>query len=391
MNYILIHIKNILNSYKGKQPLSKFLKNYFKQNPILGSRDRRVLSEMSYCYYRCAKSIKSNISIEEKIFSSLVICNSKIPAIIKLLPEPFKSIHNLNFNKKISALKQIGVTYSIENLNDVNIRFSNGILKKEWLMSLLKKPFVFVVIQNEYINVALAKIKELLIPYKSIEPNIIQVQNGTAIENVLEPYWYRIQDYSSQATKEYFIDNKEKNWLDCCSGSGGKSLLLLDKIPQAKLTVCDIRSSILDNLKKRFKLYNLQIPQTINTSFEQRESIEKYQLQQQFDHVIADVPCSGSGTWARTPENFYFFEHSSLNLKYTNRQRKIALNATDSLKNGAYLYYITCSVFAEENEDVVNYLLQHNTDLKLISQQLINGISLGADSMFIAVLQKNKV
>ncbi len=52
-----------------------------------------------------------------------------------------------------------------------------------------------------------------------------------------------------------------------------------------------------------------------------------------------------------------------------------------------HIYYITCSVFKEENEDVVKSLLEQS-DLRGESQQLINGLASKADCMFIAVLKR---
>jgi 16S rRNA (cytosine967-C5)-methyltransferase len=60
------------------------------------------------------------------------------------------------------------------------------------------------------------------------------------------------------------------------------------------------------------------------------------------------------------------------------------------LKTGGRLFYITCSVFKKENEDVVDEITKE-TGLKLIRSSLINGISIQADSMFIAEFENVKV
>ena len=103
-----------------------------------------------------------------------------------------------------------------------------------------------------------------------------------------------------------------------------------------------------------------------------------------FDSIICDVPCSGSGTWARTPEQMYFFNPAN-QIKYPAWQKNIAINAAQYLKPGGRLLYITCSVFEEENEQVLNEVMKV-TGLQLVSSQLINGIRIKADSMFVGVL-----
>lgn len=98
------------------------------------------------------------------------------------------------------------------------------------------------------------------------------------------------------------------------------------------------------------------------------------------------MPCSGSGTWARTPEQLYFFEEKIVDTIST-LQKQIATNVASYLKEGGKLFYITCSAFERENDEVVRHILE-NTNLKPEQQQLINGIGNKADSMFIAVFSK---
>ena len=104
-----------------------------------------------------------------------------------------------------------------------------------------------------------------------------------------------------------------------------------------------------------------------------------------FDGIIADVPCSGSGTWSRTPEMLTFFDEQEL-VKYTDRQKEIVTNVMPYLKPGGYLIYITCSVFKVENEDIVAHLSKL-PQLELVKTALINGIANRSDSMFYALFK----
>ena len=95
------------------------------------------------------------------------------------------------------------------------------------------------------------------------------------------------------------------------------------------------------------------------------------------------MPCSGSGTWSRTPEQLYFFEESKI-AYYANLQKKIISNAVKALKPGSVLLYITCSVFTEENEDAVNFI-QEQLHLKLVSANYFKGYQQRADTLFAAL------
>jgi 16S rRNA (cytosine967-C5)-methyltransferase len=93
---------------------------------------------------------------------------------------------------------------------------------------------------------------------------------------------------------------------DCCAASGGKSILAYDQFSSLKLTVSDVRASILSNLRKRFERAGIRH----YASFVADITSPRFQLNKTFDIVLCDVPCSGSGTWSRTPEQLSFFARS---------------------------------------------------------------------------------
>ena len=105
-----------------------------------------------------------------------------------------------------------------------------------------------------------------------------------------------------------------------------------------------------------------------------------------YDLVICDAPCSGSGTWARTPEQLYYWQEDRLD-QYTVLQKKITTAVVPFIKPGGYLLYITCSVFKNENEDMVNSI-QQQFNLELLQMKIIRGYDIKADNMFAALLRK---
>jgi 16S rRNA (cytosine967-C5)-methyltransferase len=107
----------------------------------------------------------------------------------------------------------------------------------------------------------------------------------------------------------------------------------------------------------------------------------------QYSIIIADVPCTGSGTWSRTPEQLYYFDENKIE-EYAALQKKILSNVIPHLDPGGYLLYITCSVFKKENEGAVNYIKQE-FNLELVKMELIKGYEEKADSMFAALLRKS--
>ena len=386
MQYIHKHISSLLSAYKGEMPLANFLKFYFKKHPILGSRDRKILSEMAYCYYRSAKGLlPQSLSLSEKINGALLLSESNLPQLKQFLPEQAQSLYGKSFEENSKALHEQKIGFNFDNLCDKAIVFSEGINKADWLRSMLSRPKLFLKVVPQYYSEVLQLLKEALLVFETFDDCGIALPNGTSVEKILSPKMYRIQDASSQQTAKFFqVQNNESCW-DCCSGAGGKSLLIKDIAPRSLLCVSDVRKSILDNLAERFHLYGYPIPERLLLSVADVQQTRLVLANRRFDHIIADVPCSGSGTWARTPEQLYYFDAASLN-SFSQRQKEIAHNALRYLgANGGTFTYITCSVFAEENEDVVADILEKNSSIKLVQQKLINGVASGADSMFVAV------
>jgi 16S rRNA (cytosine967-C5)-methyltransferase len=171
---------------------------------------------------------------------------------------------------------------------------------------------------------------------------------------------------------------------DCCAASGGKSILAFDSLKNIRLTVSDTRKNILENLKKRFAKAGIKnyrsFVSDLSISFPQQSISEKHDL------IIADVPCSGSGTWARTPEQLCFFTEEKID-DYAILQQKIVSNATRVLNENGYLLYITCSVFKKENEDNIDFI-QENLNLQLIKSEYLQGDQMEADTLFAALFKK---
>ncbi|RYE27820.1 MAG: RsmB/NOP family class I SAM-dependent RNA methyltransferase, partial [Sphingobacteriaceae bacterium] len=174
------------------------------------------------------------------------------------------------------------------------------------------------------------------------------------------------------------------SWWDACAASGGKTLLLHEQEPDLKLVVSDIRESVLDNLDERLQLASIRKYQ--KKVLDLTQNVDSVLHDYAFDGIILDAPCTGSGTWGRTPEMISQFSVSRIAF-FQSLQKKISLNVIKYLKPGKPLIYITCSAFREENEDVVNYLVKE-AGLILESSEVLKGYERKSDTMFVARLIK---
>lgn len=383
MRYIISHIETIVTTYPGHPPLAPWLKQYYKQHPKLGSRDRRAISAAIYLYYRAA-------SFYEKGSPALSIIFKEISQDSPLFLQQALKYYFLNGVVQPESIQLLWP-----------LRLSVSMSLPSWLNSMRIPPRVFIRIRSE-VTTVLQKLEQEKVSLKQINlpgnrtAACLSLPNGTAIDKLLPEKNYVVQDASSQRSVALVLhwlatlnEPAPKKVWDVCAGAGGKSIYLKDQLPPFDLLVSDIRPAILHNLQKRFSLYGLTAFRTHSLDMTHEATVKRVLADDLFDLVICDVPCSGSGTWARTPEQFHFFDPQKIHtFKWT--QTQITAHAWPFVKSGGYLAYITCSVFEVENEQIVAELLQQ-PDATLIHQQLIDGIDIQADSMFVALIKKDRI
>jgi 16S rRNA (cytosine967-C5)-methyltransferase len=250
-----------------------------------------------------------------------------------------------------------------------------------------EQPLLFVRIRPWQRDTVLAKLKASAIPFEAVGEDALSFVNTTAIQEVLDiNKEVVIQDLSSQAIASLLkhIPTKEGKpmmvW-DACAASGGKTILLFDHLSNINIHISDIRSSILINADKRLQEAGIR-----PASVQEIDLTMPFDIKKQFDVVFADVPCSGSGTWGRTPEQLAFFNQAQLD-KYTKLQSKIVQNLIPTVAIGGYFLYATCSVYAIENEQQVNAFI-NSGKFKLIEQAYFKGYTQKADTLFGALLQR---
>ena len=376
----------VLENYKEDRPLSKFLPEFFRQNKQMGSNDRRSASRLLYNYYRIGKSF-SDRTIEERLFIAEFFCTAvDNPFLHHFRPELNEKIY-LSLDEKIDFLTS-KYGFKLDEVFPFG-HLSEGIEPISFFKSFFIQPDLYIRIHPEKVNTVVSAIAETAIPYRQIEKYTLALPNGTNLNSIFpdaafptKPY--EIQDLSSQQTLKFFRPNKYEHWWDACAASGGKSLLLFSEQPDIKLVVSDIRESVLDNLDERFINAGLRTYQKKVLDLTQNPDVVLHHYE--FDGIILDAPCTGSGTWGRTPEMLSQFHNYKVQ-GFQNLQKTIAANVIKYLKPGKALIYITCSVFKEENEDVVKHIISEH-GLQLERQEVLRGYESKADTMFAARLIK---
>lgn len=372
MRALWVHILQILRTYTGDTPLHHFLKAYFKKEPKLGSRDRKAISAAAYAWYRVGKGIDGGVSSEANIMAALAYCG-EIPK--ALLPKD-------GTGSEIAAPE-----IDLKKISSFDAPMSDGTSREEWIANIGRQPRLFLRVRKNKTEIK-RRLDTAEVPQEWISETCLSLPNGTRVEDLLQADWYVVQDAASQDTGKFLTGSHGETWWDCCSGAGGKSLLLIEQSPGIKLLSTDIRQTILKNLRERFSLYGFSAPETMVLDTEEKHAVDAALGSRMFNGIICDVPCSGSGTWARTPESLFFFNPVTI-ATYAEKQRAILQNAAARLKPGGRLMYITCSVFRAENEDVIE-AVAGKAGLEQVSGGLINRFGIGGDALFAVELRKKK-
>lgn len=375
----------ILNSYDGSMPLHRFLVNYFKQNKQMGSSDRKWASRYSYSFFRLGKALSKETKVQRLAVADF-LCNTSSSLVIENYLPQFKDQIELPVAAKIVLIRDLYPAFDLDEVFPFSELLSADIDKEAFLPSFFIQPDLFIRVQKDHSLKVLDELRAAGVPVHDINEKTFGLPNGTKLDVILpEKQFYQVQDLSSQKTGELFQPQKYDYWWDCCAASGGKSLLLHDLEPKIELLVSDVRENSLHNLDERFQQAGLKKYQKKVLDLLQNNDQELHHYE--FDGIIVDAPCSGSGTWGRTPEMLTYFENHKIS--YFNKlQKSIAGNVVKYLKPGKPLIYITCSVFKSENEDVVAYL-QEEYGLTVEHMEVIKGYNDRADTMFAARLIKS--
>lgn len=182
-----------------------------------------------------------------------------------------------------------------------------------------------------------------------------------------------LQDLSPQLACEGLPLAPKARVLDYCAGGGGKVLALAARQPDALFFAHDAAPQRLKDLPARAERAGARVsilPRVTGV----------------FDLVVADVPCSGSGTWRRSPDARWRFAPQDLaRLRAT--QAQILRDVAGMVAPGGHLAYMTCSLLDEENESQINDFAPHHPQFRLLRQQLWTPIEAG-DGFFLAVLRR---
>lgn len=171
-----------------------------------------------------------------------------------------------------------------------------------------------------------------------------------------------IQDEGSQIVSLLVAAKPGETILDYCAGGGGKSLALAsDMNNEGAIHAFDIDKRRLAPTYERAARAGATIIKVV-----QPPAKSLNHLRGQVDRVLVDAPCTGVGTWRRKPDAKWRLTEDALGRRMQ-EQVKVLDEAKDFVKPGGFLFYVTCSMLAAENEAQVYAFLERTPEFSLLS------------------------
>ena len=370
----------IIDTYRGESPLHLWLKDFFRLHPQMGSRDRKLLSTLVYNFYRLGQAIKTQPP-DERMLAAFFLCNDQPGDLLGYFRPDWVDKTSLPLDEKIAFFQSTpeGAAFHLTDIFPWKEELSAAIDHQAYCLSFLRQPDLFLRIRPGHetaVRQQLAGQAEFIPPFTLRLPNNFKVDTYFTPDREIV-----IQDYSSQRVAGFLRSASappEFFW-DACAASGGKTILVHDLYPDMEIMVSDVRISILRNLRTRFQTAGIKKYHSFPADLAKQAPPASAA---NADLILADVPCTGSGTWGRTPEELYFFDPEKIN-RYSAIQKKIVTNIAQHLVPGASLVYCTCSVFKKENEEMAA-LIREIVGSGPQQMENIRGYDQRADTLFAA-------
>jgi len=410
-----------------RYPADRTMAQYFKQRRYIGSKDKAAISEQLYTVLR------HRLSFEFLLERAGLGTHSRMLAAVLMKVEGESDIAYFfdgeRYSPKPLRQEQIDAFENFDtNLDDAPLHVQLNV--PEWIESSLKSALgerfeaemhatnqrASTDIRVNTLKSSIGQVSQILktVGYQfetsGLSPWGIRFDGRVALFGLdaFKQGWFEVQDEGSQLLGLLSGVKAGDKVVDFCAGAGGKTLAMAAMMEnKGTIYACDVHSKRLENLSKRTKRNGVHNVRTHVLSSENDKWVKKHK--ELADVVLIDAPCTGTGTWRRSPDSRWNLTQESVD-NLVELQQSILQSAKRLVKPGGKLLYATCSLLNEENEQQVAQFLDKNDDFEVcdfdlpvslktnLSKIQFDGHQLrtfpalsGTDGFFVACFQKKSV
>jgi len=421
---VVDHLSWLLNEVlRFDGPADAIMSRFFKQHPLLGSRDRSLIAEA------CFHALRHFATLKWLLQPAVAVRAPRLAALVTLARQ-----HGLT---ALGPREMRGDERAVRNAIAVDLSTVPGAIRAEvplWLYASVTAQYddaealLAALTEPAPLDLRVNGIKagrdEVLAELRSAtrehaptdaEPTRFSPEGIRLYEKPALTRWalYRdgcieVQDEGSQLIARLLAPRRGEMVADFCAGAGGKTLALGSLMRSSgRIYAFDINAKRLTGLGPRLKRSGLSNVHPAAIHSENDPKVKR--LAGKIDRVLVDAPCSGSGTLRRNPDLKWRFDEAEL-ARVNQVQRSVLRAAARLVKPGGRLVYATCSLLAVENQEVVEQFLRDNHQFILVPAAEIlaqQGIDIdlaarfapyfvvlphlhGTDGFFAAVLERRR-
>ena len=353
----VIELADLLFSFE--QPSDNTINLYFRNHRYIGSRDRRYIADLVWQvlrhYGRLSSLAEGGLTGRAAAASLLRYFDKNLLSLFngeKYAPAPLSETEKARLNSLPAEMPPSSLEcpdWLKNRIDPADIEAMTSSASTDLRVNTLKTD-------RETVLKRLAQdgIKAEKTPFSPWGIRLTERVNITA--NLLfQDGLIEVQDEGSQLVSLLSQAQEGQTVIDWCAGAGGKTLAL-SAMMNAKGTLYAA-----DAFAKRLR----DLPERANRAGAANVILlNDYKDLKNYDLVLIDAPCTGTGTWRRSPDARWRItpEQSAAIVK---TQAEILDNAASHVKKGGRLFYITCSLDKAENEDQANAFLKRHADFEI--------------------------
>lgn len=359
-----------------RTPAAIALRDWAKSHRFAGSKDRAAIGNIVYDALRCRNSFAYRMNDESgralALAGAVWGCN--------VSPEQFDFEGERHAPKPLSADEKAKLSGQIE-LGDAPEWVQADV--PEWLWPAFENNFTDEAVAEGQalaerpsldlrVNTLKAKRSGISLGASATElspiglrfPPVTGFQRHPDVNSSkeLQTGQVEIQDEGSQLVSLLVAAQPGETVLDYCAGGGGKSLAMAaDMKNQGRIIAYDVDKRRLAPTFQRAQRAGASMIDVMPPPADELEA-----LKGKMDRVLLDAPCTGVGTWRRKPDAKWRLTESALERR-RKEQTKVLDEGATFVRPGGFLFYVTCSMLAEENEAQVYSFMERTPGFSLLS------------------------